>query len=51
MYDLTEDPYELENLAHPDHPRYAEPNVSRERDRLAAKLTRVEEKLAQPHGA
>jgi arylsulfatase A-like enzyme len=51
MYDLVEDPYELENLAHPDHPRYAEPEVRRERERLAAKLARVEERLAQPVGA
>jgi arylsulfatase A-like enzyme len=48
MYDLAEDPYELENLAHPDHPRYAEPDVSRERDRLAAKLERTEQQLARP---
>jgi arylsulfatase A-like enzyme len=47
MYDLSQDPYELENLAHPDHPRYGEPDVRRERDRLAAKLERVEQHLAQ----
>jgi arylsulfatase A-like enzyme len=46
MYDLDDDPHELENLAHPGHPRYAEPDVSRERDRLAAKLERVEQHLA-----
>lgn len=38
MYDLVEDPDELENLAHPDHPRYADPGLARERERLAAKL-------------
>jgi arylsulfatase A-like enzyme len=48
MYDLGQDPHELENLAHPGHPRYAEPDVSRERDRLAAKLERIEQRLARP---
>jgi hypothetical protein len=47
MYDLSEDPYELENLAHPDHPRFAEAEVSSERDRLAAKLERIEQQLAR----
>jgi arylsulfatase A-like enzyme len=51
MYDLVEDPYELENLAHPDHPRYPDAEVSSERDRLAARLARVEDRLAQPVGA
>jgi arylsulfatase A-like enzyme len=46
MYDLSRDPYELDNLAHADHPRYAEPDVVRERDRLAAKLERIEQQLA-----
>ena len=48
MYDLLEDPDELENLAHPDHPRYADPDVARERDRLAAKLADVEARNARP---
>ena len=48
MYDLSQDPYELENLAHPDHPRYADPDVSSERERLAAKLASAEQKLARP---
>jgi arylsulfatase A-like enzyme len=47
MYDLSQDPYELENLAHPGHPRYAEPDVVRERDRLSAKLERIEQQLAK----
>jgi arylsulfatase A-like enzyme len=50
MYDHVADPYELENLAHPEHPRYADTEVSGERDRLAAKLAQVEERLAQPVG-
>ena len=48
MYDLAEDPDELENLAQPDHPRYGDPQVVAERQRLAEKLARVEERLAQP---
>jgi arylsulfatase A-like enzyme len=50
MYDLVADPYELENLAHPEHPRYADAEVSGERDRLATKLAQVEERLARPAG-
>ncbi len=48
MYDLLEDPDELENLAHPDHPRYADPEVAAERERLAAKLAAAEDRLARP---
>ncbi len=48
MYDLQEDPYELENLAHPAHPRYAEPAIALERERLAAKLAAAEDRLARP---
>jgi arylsulfatase A-like enzyme len=51
MYDLIEDPHELNNLAHPEHPRYADADVSTERDRLAAKLAQVEDRLAQPADA
>ena len=48
MYDLAEDPDELENLAHPDHPRYDDPAVVAERERLQAKLAAAEERLARP---
>jgi choline-sulfatase len=48
MYDLTADPDELENLAHPDHPRYAEPAVVAQRERLRARLAELEERLARP---
>ncbi len=48
MYDLLEDPHELENLAHPDHPRYNEPAVVAERKRLMAKLADLEDRLAKP---
>ena len=51
MYDLDEDPLELENLAHPDHPRYHEPAVRAERERLAAKLAALEERLGGPAAA
>ena len=50
LYDLEADPNELENLAHPDHPRYEDPDVAEQRARLAAKLARAEERLAQPLG-
>ncbi len=47
MYDLVNDPNETENLAHPDHPRYNDPEVVAERNRLANKLAlRISEKLA-----
>jgi choline-sulfatase len=48
LYDLHEDPYELHNLANPEHPRHNDPAVAEERDRLAAKLARVEDELARP---
>ncbi len=48
MYDLAEDPYELENLAHPEHPRFEDPGVAAERARLAAKLAEAEDRLARP---
>jgi len=51
MYDLAEDPDELHNLAHPDHPRFGDPAVTAERERLAAKLARIEDELARPIGA
>ena len=47
MYDLEEDPVELENLAAPDHPRYNDPEVATERDRLAAEL-RAYRRAASP---
>jgi len=47
MYDLQEDPLELHNLAHPEHPRYAEPAVVAERERLAAKLAAAEDRNAR----
>lgn len=50
MYDLAEDPDELENLAHPDHPRYHEPEIVAERARLAARLADRERQLEE-HGA
>ncbi len=47
MYDLVNDPQEMHNLAHPKHPRFNDPGVVIERNRLAAKLAAMEaEKLA-----
>lgn len=51
MYDLLEDPDELENLAHPEHPRYREPIVVAERERLAARLAARERQLVEPGAA
>lgn len=48
MYDLLEDPDELENLAHPDHPRYGDPEIAAERERLEVKLAAIEDRLARP---
>lgn len=48
MYDLVEDPDELENVAHPDHPRFREPAVIAARERLRAKLADFEDRLARP---
>lgn len=42
MYDLLADPEERDNLAHPGNPRHGDPEVARERERLAALLTQKE---------
>ncbi|MFT4048414.1 MAG: sulfatase-like hydrolase/transferase [Solirubrobacterales bacterium] len=46
MYDLQEDPLELHNLAHPRHPRFNEPTVASERERLRLKLAAAERDLS-----
>lgn len=51
MYDLSADPHELENLAHPDHPRHGDPEVAQQRARLADKLAAAEDRLAQSAGS
>jgi choline-sulfatase len=48
LYDLEADPLELENLAHPDHPRFDDPAVVTERARLLAKLVEAEDRNARP---
>ncbi len=48
MYDLLNDPLEMENLAHPSHPRYNDADVVAQRNRLAEKLARMEEELLAP---
>jgi choline-sulfatase len=47
MYDLEADPLELDNLAHPEHPRYNDQAVASERERLAARLAEAEDRLAR----
>jgi len=46
LYDLEADPLERENLAHPDHPRYGDPEVAAVRERLTARLAEREAELA-----
>ena len=48
MYDLVNDPQELQNLAHPSHPRYNDADIVSQRNRLAEKLARMEEELLAP---
>ena len=48
MYDLVNDPQELDNLAHPSHPRYNEPSVVLQRNRLNNKLAMLELEKLQP---
>lgn len=48
LYDLEQDPQELENLAHPAHPRYHEPAIAAERLRLAQKLAAFEAEKLKP---
>ncbi len=46
MYDLANDPLELENLGNPKHPKYNDPSVKKERERLQLKLAElIERKL------
>lgn len=47
MYDLMEDPTEMHNLANPNHPRYNDPVVTRERNRLAQVLADREADLTK----
>ncbi len=48
MYDMQNDPRELQNLAHPLHPRFNDPEIVEERKRLAEKLQMIEETRLQP---
>ncbi len=48
MYDLVNDAQEMENLAHPSHPRYNEPNIVLQRNRLKNKLAAMEEEKLAP---
>lgn len=46
--DALEGDVELENLAHPDHPRHHDPAVADARARLARKLADLEARRARP---
>ena len=48
MYDLENDHQELENLAHPNHPRYNDQEIKAQRERLMNKLAAMEEEKLQP---
>lgn len=47
MYDMHQDPNEMENLANPNHPRYNDPIIARERERLATLLADKETALTK----
>jgi choline-sulfatase len=47
MYDLEQDPTEMENFGNPNHPRYNDPVIAKERDRLAAALAEREAALSR----
>lgn len=49
MYDLEHDPDETDNLASPANPRYGDPAIRAERERLAAKLREAEVRIVQKH--
>jgi choline-sulfatase len=49
MYDLLNDPNETENLAWPGHPRHHDPEVRRERERLANRLAVAEHEIVKKH--
>jgi hypothetical protein len=44
---IITDPGTLENLAHPDHPRFDEPIVTEVRKRFAAWLAEPEQRLVR----
>ena len=48
MYDLINDPMELENLANPNHPHYNDPDVVVQRNRLSEKLAKWEQEKLSP---
>ncbi|NOY59492.1 MAG: sulfatase-like hydrolase/transferase [Calditrichaeota bacterium] len=51
MYDLVNDPMEMENLANPDHPRYNDSDVAEQRNRLSEKLVQWEQEKLAPLAA
>jgi hypothetical protein len=49
MYDLEADPNELDNLGSPANPRYNDPAIKAERERLARKLAVQEARIVKKH--
>ncbi len=49
MYDLEHDPCELDNLGSPANPRYNDPGVRTERERLQQKLLAAEARIVNKH--
>jgi choline-sulfatase len=49
MYDLVNDPQELDNLGSPANPRYNDPVVRGERERLQRKLREAEARIVTKH--
>ena len=49
MYDLVNDPDERDNLGSPANPRYNDPAIRAERERLEAKLREAEARIVNKH--
>jgi choline-sulfatase len=49
MYDLENDPAELDNLGSPANPRYNDPAIRAERERLQQKLVATEARIVKKH--
>lgn len=47
MYDVEQDPNELQNLANPNHPNYNDPAIAAQRERLANLLAEREKDLTK----
>jgi hypothetical protein len=49
MYDLEANPEETDNLGSPANPRYNDPAIKAERERLAQKLKETEARIVKKH--